>query len=74
MSSKVIIFEKKVNDLYKEYARIIAESIRELYNAIDLKFKLDEIERVSNKILRLIEDSSNDLLMKIDTNEIEIEF
>ena len=76
LDSKLFTVEKNLDDLYIEYTRINTKTIREIFTEIDLKFKTshDEIEKVSNKIMKQMKDSLNDILMKIENNKIQIEF
>ena len=76
MNSKIFTIEKNLHELYETYTRINTITIREIYNQIDLNLKKtrEEIEKVSSEILKQMKDSFNDLLMKIETNKVQIDF
>ena len=68
--------KKNVDELYDKYTQFNTTIIEEIYDQFDLIFEKsqEEIEKVSTEIFKQMKNSFNDLLMKIESSNVQINF
>ena len=76
LNTKIFNVEQNLDELHERYVQINSKTIKEIYNQIDLNFTKchEEIKKVSSEILKQMKDSLNELLKKIESNKIQIDF